>query len=215
MIRLVCSGLLALVATGCGGLRSREHVPSPAPSHAPSPVKPAGSPGATAAPALDIVRNDCFACHSEDLLRQQRLTEAQWVKTIEKMHRWGAPTGSEDAGVLAAYLASVYGPDAGPFAPAVLPAAEAAELFEPLDAGVLGNGDRERGLALYGERCLACHEEGGRGGPGGVSLVGRRVLDRPADFASAIRRGRGRMPEFPETTDAEAADLLSYLRSLP
>jgi mono/diheme cytochrome c family protein len=49
----------------------------------------------------------------------------------------------------------------------------------------------------------------------GVALAGRHVLDRAPDFARAIRSGRGRMPEYPDTTDAEIADMMAYVRSLP
>jgi hypothetical protein len=52
----------------------------------------------------------CFACHSADLLAQQRLTPKQWTAAVEKMMRWGAdvPPGKKD--VIVAYLARNYGP---------------------------------------------------------------------------------------------------------
>ena len=70
-------------------------------------------------------------------------------------------------------------------------------------------------MELYRERCSACHEENGRGGAEGVNLVREHILDRAVDFAKTVRQGRGRMPGYEETTDAEAGDLLAYLRSLP
>lgn len=52
----------------------------------------------------------CYACHSSDLLVQQRLTEKQWTATVEKMERWGAvvPAGRKDAVVR--YLERNFGP---------------------------------------------------------------------------------------------------------
>lgn len=210
---LAVLGFVPVLTLACSGVPVREPAPAPPPSAAtqtPAPAAPA--PPATS-PGLEIVRNDCLTCHSEDLLRQQRLTRAQWAKTIEKMHTWGAPTEPENVETLTAYLASTYGLDAAPFVPQTLGTDEAAALFGPPSDGALAGGDRERGLALYGDQCSACHEEGGRGGPDGVALAGRRILDLPADFLSVLRTGRGRMPDYSGMTDAEAADLLAYLRS--
>ena len=207
--------LVALAAVACRGVPVREAGASLPP--APPPAAPAAASEPTSAPAspgLEIVRNDCLACHSEDLLRQQRLTRAQWAKTIDKMHTWGAPTEPENIETLTAYLAATYGPDAGAFTPETLAAEKAAALFEPAPVAPQGGGDRGRGLTIYGDQCLACHEEGARGGPDGVALARRRILDRPADFASMLRSGRGRMPDFSGITDAEVEDLLAYLRSL-
>jgi len=210
-------GCVALFALGCSGVPVRESGQAPAPAPA-TPAAPAGTPAAPAAataPGLEIVRNDCLACHSEDLLKQQRLTRAQWARTIDKMHTWGAPTEPENIEPLTAYLAATYGPDAGAFAPEPLAADKTAALFAPAPGGDASGGDRGRGQTVYGDQCAACHEEGARGGPDGVALAGRRILDRPADFASLLRSGRGRMPDFSGITDAELADLLAYLRSLP
>jgi mono/diheme cytochrome c family protein/cytochrome c5 len=214
---VVTLGLLPLLALACSGVVLRETASGPhgQAGGAPAPTAPAPPPAAPAgSPGPDIVRNDCLACHSEDLLLQQRLARAQWAKTLEKMHTWGAPTEPENIEALTTYLASVYGPDAGPFAPDSLTAEKAAALFKPLHEAGLAGGDRERGLALYGDQCLPCHEEAGRGGTEGVALAGRRIIDHPAEFASVVRAGRGRMPDFSATTDAEVADLLAYLRSL-
>jgi mono/diheme cytochrome c family protein len=215
--------LAALAALGCSGVPVRESGQTPAP--APAPAAPGGTAPAAAGPApaaqpaavtsagLEIVRNDCLACHSEDLLKQQRLTRAQWAKTIDKMHTWGAPTEPENIEPLTTYLAATYGHDAGPFTPESFAADKAAALFVPAPGGA--SGDRGRGQTIYGDQCVACHEEGARGGPDGVALAGRRILDRPEDFAALLRSGRGRMPDFSGITDAELADLLAYLRSLP
>jgi hypothetical protein len=56
------------------------------------------------------VESACYACHSADILVQQRLTEKQWTATVEKMIRWGAVVPDSDKSVVIAYLAKRYGP---------------------------------------------------------------------------------------------------------
>ena len=177
-------------------------------------------PAAPAAPAVEapasaaIVRDHCLTCHSEEIVRQQRLTAAQWKKTIDKMRVWGSTLPEARVAGLAAFLEREYGKDAGRFAPETLAAKEAAALFEPRPDSAFAGGDPGRGLALYADRCQACHDEAGRGGEAGLTIAGRRILDRPRDLADLIRKGRGDMPFFDETTDAEVADLVAYLRSV-
>jgi hypothetical protein len=52
----------------------------------------------------------CYACHSADLLAQQRLTEKQWTATVEKMMRWGAVVPPEKKDVMIDYLSKNFGP---------------------------------------------------------------------------------------------------------
>lgn len=59
----------------------------------------------------------CYACHSADLLAQQRLTAKQWTATVEKMMRWGADLKAGDKQVAIDYLAKHFGP-ANKFTPA-------------------------------------------------------------------------------------------------
>ena len=56
------------------------------------------------------VESACYACHSADMLVQQRLTEKQWTAEVEKMTRWGAAVRAEDKDVIIAYLARNFGP---------------------------------------------------------------------------------------------------------
>ena len=53
-------------------------------------------------------KNACVACHDEDVIRQQRLTRAQWDGEINKMIGWGARVRDEDRKVLLDYLSSNY-----------------------------------------------------------------------------------------------------------
>jgi hypothetical protein len=52
----------------------------------------------------------CYACHSADLLAQQRITPKQWTASVEKMMRWGADVPPEKKDVIVAYLARHFGP---------------------------------------------------------------------------------------------------------
>jgi hypothetical protein len=58
----------------------------------------------------DAYRTSCALCHGEDIVRQQRLTRAQWNAEIEKMIGWGAKVNADDRAALLDYLSSNYGP---------------------------------------------------------------------------------------------------------
>jgi cytochrome c5 len=50
----------------------------------------------------------CLTCHEADLVEAQRLTRAGWVRTVDKMIRWGAVVGESDKDGLIDYLAARY-----------------------------------------------------------------------------------------------------------
>jgi mono/diheme cytochrome c family protein len=175
----------------------------------------AGDGGAKAAVSTDgkeIVRGACLSCHSEQMLAQQRLTPAQWSKTVGKMVVWGANLDPKEVEPLVAYLSATSGVDAGPYVAEEISAKDAlAEIAatpdDPIPAGVI-----ERGKPLFLDKCSGCHGSDARGAIG-VALVDRPFLYRAADFASTVRRGRGKM--IPQAlTDAQIGDVLAYLRSL-
>ena len=56
------------------------------------------------------VESACYACHSADILVQQRLNEKQWTASVEKMIRWGAVVPDADKSVVIAYLAKHFAP---------------------------------------------------------------------------------------------------------
>ena len=64
-----------------------------------------------------VVESRCYACHSADILLQQRLTEKQWTATVEKMTRWGAEVTPDEKPVMIAYLAKHFGLDNKKFSP--------------------------------------------------------------------------------------------------
>jgi mono/diheme cytochrome c family protein len=72
-----------------------------------------------AGPGRDVAARACLTCHSSDILRQQRLTEAQWAASVKKMTGWGAEVSEEEKDVLVKYLSSHFGTDNDRFRPVV------------------------------------------------------------------------------------------------
>ena len=161
----------------------------------------------------ELIVEGCLSCHTEEILRQQRLSAAQWEKVVKKMAGWGANVSSDDLPVVSAYLATHYGPDAGTYEVGYIGPAQADREIAPLDDGSFAGGTADRGGSIYATRCASCHGADARGQVG-VNLVDRPLLYRAADFARTLRDGRAKMPAQPSTTDGEVADLLAHLRRL-
>ncbi|MEP6800416.1 MAG: cytochrome c [Acidobacteriota bacterium] len=70
-------------------------------------------------PAKALADQACLACHSVDLVAQQRLTEKQWGAEVTKMAGWGADLPADRREELIGYLVKNFGPDAGPWEPVV------------------------------------------------------------------------------------------------
>ena len=79
-------------------------VNGPLPEATPTPIT------APALPSPPAFKNACVACHENDVIRQQRLTRAQWDAEINKMIGWGAKVADQDRTALLDYLAGSYGP---------------------------------------------------------------------------------------------------------
>ena len=58
-----------------------------------------------------IADSACLACHSTDMVRQQRLTEKQWTASVTKMVGWGAEVPESRRAALIAYLVKNFGPE--------------------------------------------------------------------------------------------------------
>ena len=52
----------------------------------------------------------CGVCHGDDVIRQQRLTRAQWDREISKMTGWGAKVPDQNRGAFLDYLFANFGP---------------------------------------------------------------------------------------------------------
>ena len=170
---------------------------------------------AHAEPPSPLVADNCLACHTEDMLVQQRLTAKQWTAVIKKMQGWGALIEDNYVDTLARELTARFG-TGGIFVPPRIDAAAAAAMLAPLPDGKWKGGNAKRGQAAYAKNCLSCHGADGHGTLTGVNLADRPLLWRAAEFVAPVRSGKGRMPPYgPELLkDAELASILAYLRTL-
>ena len=121
MIRRI--GLVLVLVAAC---KSQQRSEQGATGSAP----PAPPPAADAAVAdqMELINAQCRICHSTQYLTQQRLPEAAWKKTIEKMRKFGAQLTDEQAAALVAYAARTWNPSLpaptwtpGPPPPGALP----------------------------------------------------------------------------------------------
>ena len=55
-------------------------------------------------------KQSCLVCHEDDLIESQRLTRAGWLRSVEKMIRWGAAVPAAEKDALVDYLAARYPP---------------------------------------------------------------------------------------------------------
>jgi cytochrome c5 len=62
-------------------------------------------------PERSLFQAKCLICHTGDYVTQQRLTEGQWQKSVEKMKRWGAPLTDDEVKVLAAWFGRTWNTD--------------------------------------------------------------------------------------------------------
>ena len=166
--------------------------------------------GAARADGEALVVNNCLACHSRELLQQQRLTPKQWTAVVKKMVGWGAQVEPENLDALVAHLAAAAQKS---WQPRTISADEAEAQLAPLPDGRWHGGKPARGQAVYKLACAQCHGADGRGTPTGMNLVDRPLLYRAPDFAQVVKKGRGRMPAFP-LPDRDVAAMLAWLRTL-
>jgi ubiquinol-cytochrome c reductase cytochrome c subunit len=161
------------------------------------------------ASASRAVRENCLICHSDEIIRTQRLTLKQWKTEVEKMTGWGSPLPVEQQSDLITYLAAEF-PAEGPPPSLVrqaLPQSPATET-----AAVI-RGEARRGERIFAQNCANCHGADGQGSDLGPNLVEKPVLNELSRYQNAVRTGLGRMPAFGSVLDpAAAADTLVWLR---
>jgi sulfite oxidase len=68
------------------------------------------APDAETPPEPDGYKAACFLCHDDHMMRQQRLTRAQWDREVTKMTGWGAVVKPEQRNGLLDYLSARYKP---------------------------------------------------------------------------------------------------------
>jgi mono/diheme cytochrome c family protein len=76
--------------------------PAAAPLHADGARLPAG-------PELLALQDSCAACHSFNMVTQQRLSATTWKAEVTKMRGFGAPLKAEQVPAVVAYLARYLG----------------------------------------------------------------------------------------------------------
>jgi hypothetical protein len=74
------------------------------------PVSTAAVPAAETHPEPAGYKAACFGCHDDHMMRQQRLTRAQWDREVTKMNGWGAAVNPEQRDGLLDYLSARYKP---------------------------------------------------------------------------------------------------------
>ena len=75
-----------------------------------TPASGSNLAGASTASPPATFKSACAVCHDDDVIRQQRLTRAQWDREIGKMTGWGAKVKDEDRAGVLDYLFSNFGP---------------------------------------------------------------------------------------------------------
>jgi hypothetical protein len=111
--------LVVLVAiAACRSEEKSSPPPKPAPV-APQPAPPPAIDQASllqgnvpeGAPETELINAQCRICHTVEYMTQQRLSEAAWKKTVDKMRKFGANMSDADAVALAAFAARYWNPD--------------------------------------------------------------------------------------------------------
>jgi cytochrome c5 len=72
--------------------------------------KPGASHIVATAGGEAIYERACLTCHEDDIIESQRLSRAGWMRSVEKMMRWGAAVAANEKDALVEYLAARYPP---------------------------------------------------------------------------------------------------------
>jgi len=159
----------------------------------------------------------CAVCHSTDLIVQQRLTLTQWIKTLNKMERWGAQVSSAEQTQLANYLAARYHPGAsGSLEQTAQDSLEGPVTESTIHPGIPehSEGRPDHGQRLFGQNCVPCHGTAAVGGMG-PKLANNPILTDERRFWATVRQGRGAMPAWSAMLNAqEIADIQAWLKTL-
>jgi cytochrome c6 len=155
-----------------------------------------------------VVTANCSSCHSLDyIVMQPKLSADAWTGTVNKMRKvFGAEISDADAGVIASYLANVYGTEkkgSAVAAPGKDPAPKTATKFS--------------GESSFKKYCVACHAGGGN-----IIRPAKAIhrKDREAngvrtaaDIVRLLRNPGPEMPTFDEKSvpEAEAKAIAEYV----
>jgi hypothetical protein len=73
-------------------------------------AKPTGFPDA---PGRDVLLGRCFQCHGDTIWRDHRQDQRGWEGVLYRMVGRGALWTEQEIGIMAGYLAAVYGTSSG------------------------------------------------------------------------------------------------------
>jgi cytochrome c553 len=99
--------------------------------------QPPQPPELPAGAGRDTVAARCLSCHEADLIVQQRLSRAGWVREVDKMIRWGAVVDAAEREPMLNYLAAQFTP-------------------KPVPSHLVATAGTEE---TYKRACLTCHED--------------------------------------------------------
>ena len=102
-----------------------------------STVGTAGAQELPAGPGREVVAARCLSCHEPDLIVQQRLTRTGWMRSVDKMVRWGATVEAAEREPMLDYLAAYFAQ-------------------KPVSSHIVATSGSE---AIYKRACLSCHED--------------------------------------------------------
>ncbi len=74
------------------------------------PATPAVATGAAGVTVPAAYKAACMSCHDDHMMRQQRMTRAQWEKELDKMTGWGAQVSATDRPAVVDYLSGQFKP---------------------------------------------------------------------------------------------------------
>ena len=93
-----------------------QHEPPPPPAPQPPSVAPIDRVALLEGklpegdPNTELINAQCRICHSTEYLTQQRLAEAGWKKTIDKMRKFGAQLTDDQAASIVAFAVRYWNP---------------------------------------------------------------------------------------------------------
>jgi cytochrome c5 len=87
-------------------------------------------------PGRDIIAKRCVTCHEADLITQQELSRAGWIRSVDKMVRWGAVVESDQRDLMLGYLSAHFAPT-------------------PVASHLVATAQHE---GTYKRACLTCHD---------------------------------------------------------
>jgi mono/diheme cytochrome c family protein len=162
-------------------------------------------------PGRELVYGNCQTCHDLQSVQDSAgIREGAWNAVLDNMKGFGLRITDAQRARILQYLATYLGPKPPKSAPPPEAKTAAAD-----------------GAAVFGDTCIACHQEGGKGkGNEFPPLAGNGDLFLSADFPAYVvlngiegkimvngKTFENAMPSFDFLSDDEIAAVIAYVRS--